>query len=142
VTGVGRLDVTCRAVSLHLAPNSMAPMSDDLDTSRSARRLLLSLSAFVLGTLGIFSTFGLSWAALLLTFVLVLAVSVVRHMGWMNNRSDEDDTIEPGSVECPHCSAMQTDYETRYDSSGREYEQLHCFACDRDIDASQVETSS
>ncbi len=112
-------------------------MSDSLHTSRNTNRLLLSLTAFVIGTLGIFLTFGVSWAGLLLTFALVLLVSVVRHMGWLRSGPDEE-AIDPGSIECPHCGSMQTDYDVRYDSQGREYDQLCCFACNRDIDESRL----
>jgi len=115
-------------------------MSDELGKSHNWYRILVSLALFVLGTLVIFLWFGASWSGLILTLVFVLSFSVVRHMGWLTRTGgDEDESVEPGTEECPHCGSMQTDYENRYDDRGREYEQLHCFSCDRDIEESNVE---
>lgn len=112
-------------------PEELCAAGDLDDVRPSGVKIFAGVFAFLAVSGGLLYWFGPRRRVLA---ILVLAGIALSQIGLLGGGSDEpsEDLPTPGS-ECPHCGSAKTDLERRIGEEGREFQQLHCIDCERDI---------
>lgn len=120
--------------------NSNWAVFDDSQKAFQLSQALIAIFAFVIGAAGILFLFGPTWSGIAAMVVVLLGVSVFYNLR-LGSDPDPPDELPPAGTKCPHCGAHRTDHEMRFAEDGTEYEQLHCFSCERDLSHENLQSS-